>query len=350
MQVQELIASGNKLECTHEEHGKCVEQTTIAELVIEQGLTPPVALPRKINKLTDYNMKLGNPQITKFTEELLQRISEQEIEIEKCQSMVEILNDKYRQSMIACDELQIYKSQLKELQNNLLLSPNEKDLQIINQIDECRQFKIALNRENRKVEFLNEDYKTLHLLFGEFKKNHYQLMYSLKNQLIENTKSIANLEQYKKIAKDRVELLTQNQNLKDELILITSKTSNFCSNFLKTLSQLDPDNYAELNFKNLEKIAVINNNLTVDFICINELQTLKNDLNLLQTKNVKLEIHIKHLDELLNLSKQQLNDLQHLYYANSEAEINLQHLIVDMQCESNNNYIIAKLNRELRMC
>ncbi|XP_037043635.1 centrosomal protein cep290, partial [Bradysia coprophila] len=292
--------------------------------------------------------KVINERVQQFGS-LYQHILDQEAEIEKLRLELAEAVSKQRENEMKIDELKEYESQFNELTEITKTTDETKDSTLAEQSEQMVQLKNAINCEVKKTKFAQEDYEDLSKIHKQTKEKLNRLMFELRRELIESRKLYSD----HKIKQTKMEpLATDDKNeiaaLRTELNNLKTKTSYLNSEILKDVKTLDVDNETGLNFERIEKLGVVRNNFVVDFITRTEYEDLESRCNALSTRNDELTAHSDHLEKLLNLSQEQIKSQQQILARASEEEINLRHLVVDMQATSNEKYIIAKLSRELQ--
>lgn len=316
-----------------------------------------------VPKIIEINV---NERIAQF-ESLYQHILDQEGEIEKLRSELTESVAKQRESEMKIEELKIYESQFKELAEATKTSEETKDSLLTEQAEQMVQLKNTISCETKKTKFAQEDYESLNKIHKHTKEKLNRLTFELRKELIETRKMHSDYQVNQKksetiVAADKSEIAA----LRIELNNLKNKTSYLNSEIVKNMKTLDHENETGLNFERIEKLGVVRNNFVVDFITKAEFDELESRCNVLATRNDELSVHSEHLEKLLNLSQEQVIDSstwksdfsvkfdfqiksqQQILAKASEEEINLRHLVVDIQATSNEKYIIAKLNRELQ--
>lgn len=275
--------------------------------------------------------------VTQGAEELLELITGLQEQLEKYESNLTSITDKYREALLETNRLIIVEEQLQHLRNTIAASEAEKDTMLAKQSEEIGDLKIAQQNERMRRQYADDDLHQQRCATKLSKEQSNRLIYSLRKQLIDHNKAAA----AKPIPKPRnhqpdEELVRENALIKFKL----SKVSQTLLDRLKT------DDEA-IVLKHFNRFGVVQADFAVDFITKQEVEQLKGNCQRLQSSNQELTASVKRLEELLRLSEAQIKRHQESFRQQSEEEIALRHLIVDLQSESNAQYIIAKTSREL---
>lgn len=257
-----------------------------------------ITVEKEENKISDR---------AKQFDSLYQHILDQEAEIEKLRLDLVATTAAQRANEIKIEELKIYESQFNELTEASKTTEDTKDSLLAEQIEQTVQLKNAINLEEKKAKFAQEDYEGLNKIYKHTKETQNRLTFELRKELIESRKiySEYQIKQRKTEpigARDRNEIAA----LRSELINLKNKTSYLNSVIVKNIKTLDVENETGLDFERMEKLGVVRNNFVVDFITKAEYEELEIRCSVLTTRNDELTVHSNHLEKLLNLSQEQV--------------------------------------------
>lgn len=238
---------------------------------------------------------------------LYQHILDQEAEIEKLRLELVAITAAQRANEIKIEELKIYENQFNELTEASKTSEETKDSVLAEQIEQMVQLKNAINLEEKKAKFAQEDYEGLNKIYKHTKETQNRLTFELRKELIESRK-IYSEYQIKQRKTEPIGAMDRNEiaAIRSELINLKNKTSYLNSAIVKNIKTLDVDKETGLDFERMEKLGVVRNNFVVDFITKAEYEELESRCNVLKTLNDELTVHSNHLEKLLNLSQEQV--------------------------------------------
>lgn len=259
-----------------------------------------------VNKIVKETENKVHERVQQF-DSLYQHVLDQEAEIEKLRTELAEITAIKRDSEMNVEELKIYKSQFNELTEASKSSDETKDSILAEQIEQIVQLKDTINREEKKSKFAQEDRECLNKIYKHTKDKQNRLMFELRKELIESRSMLSEIQLKLRrtepiVADDKNEVTT----LRSELNNLRTKTSYLNSVIVKNMRALDSDNATGLDFERIEKLGVVRNNFVVDFITKAEYEELESRCNILTARNDELTVHSNQLEQLLNLSQEQV--------------------------------------------
>lgn len=292
-------------------------------------------------------MQFNEDQNTDYFQIFYQHIEDRDNELNEIRGQVEQITNNYRSVILECDELKIILTQFKEnpSSSTLLISTNENE----------QQLKIDYNKCNKKLQFLNDDYNLLLNIHRKSKEQFNLILYEMKKELLETKKLISQLKLQLQqpinnlMAENQKNkwIIDENLKMKEEILILKFNLSKLSTQFLKNIQNMHTENLFNIDFTKINTIGIITDNFPLEYITKIEYCNLQNNLNTLKNENSQLNIANKHMEKLLQIFQEQLHSQQNIYRKYSEEEINLKHLIVDLQCENNEKFIIIKKEREI---
>lgn len=283
-----------------------------------------------------------SPNVRNFND-LLKLIQELESMLQKSRTELKTVSEHHREKILECEKYKIFEENLSNLTELLSSEDNEKNALIARHASEIITLQTDLNKEKNRVIFIEEDYNDLKVISKSDKELNQRLSFALQRQLIDTEKQLKLSDRQIKQTTDSE--ATSDEGLMQELKLLKFKMAKFTEH---TLQQISDEKQLRSEFRHLCKLGVIQDNMTVELVTKDELENMKHEIQTLRDQNEILKVNAKHSDDLLRLSKQQLTAQQQLLNEQSADEVVLRHLIVDLQSDSNEKYIIAKTNRELK--
>lgn len=282
-----------------------------------------------------------------FSEFYAAYISSSASEIAVLRSALDETTEQLRSFELKCTEIDVLRTQIAELTDTLHSSDDEQELLLAKQYEEIIRCRTDLLVERKKVKFLHDDCHRMRKQSKADKELANQIQFEMEKELIENGKSIAELRKDPYLTNNKTNRTDQVTDTNDELVRLKVQLAKCMSLFVKHLPSIDVQNVLGLPINELEKYAVVDGKLAVELLAKDEYLSLKERYTSVEKHNQDLTIQNQHLTELLAVHRQQIRSQQQFLAKLSEDEISLRHLVVDMQSESNEKYIIAKSAREL---
>lgn len=279
----------------------------------------------------------------------VQKESEEEVEAPMVESSSEFnelnlriknLLDENEELKIRLDKMALIRQQYEELVRSSELSDDDKQNLLMKCLERCHEFENSIKVYERKFEFLRAENDQLHAEVRMLKVTSVELKNAIKMENLE--KSQTNHE----IFLDNNEDI---QTIQDELQQVRTELNCLCFNVLKNIKSMDDENLLKLDKENFSKIAIIETDFSTNFITRNELDALKSNLVKMQETISAHETKEKHFEELAKIAQNQLKSQQLMLSQFSDDEIVARHLIVDLQSQSNENYLLAKTVRDLKV-
>lgn len=347
MRIQNELIASKEREIALKERARISETMLQKTKFIEEIQTETATLEHEIpvvsSKVPEPAPRHEIPLNFKNLNGLLNHIQELESLLQKSRTDVITITDHHRDRILECDKYKIFEECINNLTENLSSDENEKDTLLAQHASEIATLQTDLNKEKNRVIFAEEDYRNLKLTSKSDKELNARLLFALQKQLIDTEKQL-------KVSDRRMIKVSDNENTSDEdlmqeLTFLKFKMARFTE---FTLQQMSDEDHLRSEFSHLLKLGVIQDDMTVELVTRDEFERIKNESETLREQNEILKINTKHADDMLKLSNQQLMAQQQLLSEQSADEVALRHLIVDLQSDSNEKYIIVKTNRELK--
>lgn len=299
---------------------------------------------------TDPPMETILPKTTlhseNFYEFYAEYISSSASEIAELRSAIDETTAQSRSFELKCFEIDILRTQIVELTDTLQSSKDEQELLLAKQYEEIIRCRTDLLVERKKTKFLHDDCHRMRKQSKADKEMANRIQFEMQKELIQNGKLIAKLNQDRHLTNKQPKQ-TLDHGTDNELIRLKVQLGKCTELFVRHLPSIDVQNVLRLPINELEQYAVVDGKLAVELLAKDEYLGLKERCASLEKHNQDLTIRSQHLNDLLAVHRQQIRSQQQFLAKSSEDEISLRHLVVDMQSESNEKYIIAKSTREL---
>lgn len=276
---------------------------------------------------------------------LVQKLLDQDNELITCQTAHQDALQRQRELELDNEKLKSVEQQFHDLTEMLANAEDEQVAALSRQAEELLAVRSKLSSAERKREYAEEDFQLWQTRHRDKFDRQSAVLYEVRKQLTTQT--------YQELQRTDPELpiqinLGDPEELQRELTHLKLKLSKFSAAALQEFAKLDTDQQLPIDFDKITRLGMIQNGCAVHFITKSEVDTLRNEAKRLTDRNTQLEQTHRHLEDLLQLSQDQLRSHQTLLNERSEDEITLRHLIVDLQSDSQEKYIIAKMCRELK--
>uniref|UniRef100_A0A182SH14 Uncharacterized protein n=1 Tax=Anopheles maculatus TaxID=74869 RepID=A0A182SH14_9DIPT len=290
------------------------------------------------------------PEQLDFSEQVLLKA----VEIDRLTERNEQLRMENERLLSVQDELQVTQKLYNEILHITRASDSEKDRLLVQTVDRLKDIESGVCALQRKVDFLKADNDNLHNSLRQIKSEHLSLLHDLRLELarksseLKQTQVVAGGE--KADSFDSTDSSTdQIEKLESELTRMKLEATNIYNIFLKNIQTVDKDQQLDVDYGKLNQLSIVDNNLTVEFVTKEEYKRLKDRLGALEREIKRELVRNGHLEELLKVSNDQIRSQQSLISKYSEEEVSLRHLVVDLQSESNEKYLLARTNKELEL-
>lgn len=263
------------------------------------------------------------------------KISELQLENEK-------INDKNK-------ELSIFKTQYNHLLSSIDKSDEEKSKIIAQQSQDLTHLQIEDLENKRKIKFLKEDHENFNHIIKDLQKENTNIKMNCKQKLIEKINKLSENQDLIRSLRETGEIHVNKiiESMKHDIHELKMERAQQTAKFFKSIDQLDNLNLLGNKFN--DNIAIIEDDLHINYITKSELDNLNSRLKFIHNENESLQMKIKNMDDTINLLEDQLNSQKIMITKTTDVEISLRHLIADLQSNSNEKYLIAKTQRELEM-
>lgn len=276
---------------------------------------------------------------------LLQRFLEQEALIVDNQTALERAIDAKRESDLANEQLRDIEQQFHDLTEMLANGDDEQMAAIGRQAEAVQALQSRCITAEKRRQYAEDDFHNWRSKQRSQSERQTAVLYELRKELIAKKQKAKDLVVAKQ-EKPPAGIVADERN--SELAYLKMKLSKFSGKALQEYCKLETDPQLKIDFEKINQLGVINAECVVELISRSEINTLKNENKWLHDRNAELEKTNQHLADVLKLSQNQLCSQQKVLNEQSEDEITLRHLIVDLQSDSQEKYIIAKMTKDLK--
>ena len=266
-------------------------------------------------------------------------------EILELKNVVKELSEKNDKLISDLVKMKVLENNYEELIRSSELCDDDKNQLLVRSLNRCHEFETNLKVYERKIDFLKSENDNLYSELQSLKLSSLSLIGDLKMEVLEKCQEINELELSH--AGGNIEDLDVTE-LRMELQQIRAQLNGFCFDVLKNIKTIDDENILKINMDQLSNVAIVENNLSTTFITREEFNSMKSQLHHLKETIKAHETKENHLEELTKITQSQLKSQQLLLSQFSDEEISARHLIVDLQSQSNEKYLLAKTTRELK--
>uniref|UniRef100_A0A182RTM0 Uncharacterized protein n=1 Tax=Anopheles funestus TaxID=62324 RepID=A0A182RTM0_ANOFN len=287
------------------------------------------------------------PEQLDFSEQVLLKA----VEIDRLMEKNEQLRKENERLLVVQDELHVTQKLYNELLHITRASESEKDRLLVQTVDRLKDIESGVCTLQRKVDFLKADNDNLHNSLRQIKSEHLNLLHDLRLELARKSTELKQTQASDTNKQDSFDSIDSDliEKLESELVRMKFEATNIYNIFLKNIQEVDKDQLPDIDYSKLNQLSIVDNNLTVEFITKEEFRRMKDRLNELERELNRELVKNGHLEELLKVSNDQIRSQQSLISKYAEEEVSLRHLVVDLQSESNEKYLLARANKELEL-
>lgn len=357
----ELIKKITKLEIDHqnvsEENAnlraglnEILEKLRNFENSSEQMIINPATLEKLLYILNLRNVRNGKevsreisavPRITVS----LEKVADDD-EMMQLKMLVKELSEQNENITSDLDKLKLIEEQYNELVRSSELCDDDKEKLLITSLSRCHEIEMNLKCYERKVNYLKNDNEALNNDLKSLKLEYLALISDVKREVLTKARTMQEVKRREEEVDDE---LVDVGELNAELQQIRSELNGLCYNILKNVKTIDCDNVLALNVEHLENVQLLENNLTTTFITRQEYEAMKKQL-LKMSQKIKDQLAREHyFEQLVKVTQSQLVSQQFLISQFADEEISARHLIVDLQSQSNEKYLLTKTQRDLNL-
>uniref|UniRef100_A0A182WIJ6 Uncharacterized protein n=1 Tax=Anopheles minimus TaxID=112268 RepID=A0A182WIJ6_9DIPT len=287
------------------------------------------------------------PEQHDFSEQVLLKA----VEIDRLTERNEQLRTENQRLLAVQDELHVTQKLYNEMVHITHASENEKDRLLVQTVDRLKDIESGVCTLQRKVDFLKADNDNLHNSLRQIKSEYLNLLHDLRLELARKNSELKQVQVSATNKEDSFDSMDSDlvEKLESELMRMKFEATNIYNIFLKNMQEVDKDQLPDVDYSKLNQLSVVDNNFAVEFISREEYKRLKDRLSELERELNRELMKNGHLEELLKVSNDQIRSQQSLISKYSEEEVSLRHLVVDLQSQSNEKYLLARANKELEL-
>lgn len=231
---------------------------------------------------------------------LLNQICANDVQIERLQSDLKLLNEQNRDLLINCESLNEIREQFEDLTKMLAESDNEQNIRIASCYEDIVLIKTKHIQETRKHQFLSEDLAQLSSQLKSQKDHHNKIIQEIRKILV-NSENMMPTSDAKGLSlpPDKI-----TEELENELVYIKAKMNRTIESSLNKF--VDFESIANIDLKSLPKKGVIQDDLSLNYITKREWFKLSDKCEELEKLNIILDSKRKKLEQILCLAESQV--------------------------------------------
>lgn len=287
------------------------------------------------------DMKSNNRKVTQSNLEVDEGISLENSEVLRLSLQNKNLLEENETLRANLEQMDVLRAHYDELVRTSELSDDDKHKLLMKSVERCQKFETNLKVYERKIEFLLAENDHLHAELRALKITSVELKNDVRMGMIEKP-------QQESVELDRYDS-EEKSNIQDELRQVRSELNGLCLCVLKNIKSLDEENILNMDTDKFSQIAILDTNQATNFITRQELNTLTANQEKMQETIRAHEAKEKHFEELARVAQYQLKSQQLMLSQFSDDEIIARHLIVDLQSNSNESYLLTKTVRDLKV-
>lgn len=277
------------------------------------------------------------------------QLKKQEAEIDRLKNLVRDLSDHNDRLEVESEQTLMLKNQYNELMQTFESSGEKKDQLLASSLKRCNEIEMSLKTCDRKVDFLKNENDNLTNNLKSLKLEQIGLIADLKVEVLRKNKLIDGSLNQMPVNTLNKEDADDFESIAQEFIKIKLELNSLCFNVLKNVQNLDSENLLQIDMTAISRITLLENNLSTSFITRQEYKDMQNQIQKLTNEVQQLRSSEVTLKELAKITQSQLMSQQLLLAKFSEDEISARHLIVDLQSQSNEKYLLTKTQSDLNV-
>uniref|UniRef100_A0A1B0CJF3 Uncharacterized protein n=1 Tax=Lutzomyia longipalpis TaxID=7200 RepID=A0A1B0CJF3_LUTLO len=278
---------------------------------------------------------------------LFGHIAEKTKELDDFREKCSAITSELQQKILEIDSLKQQGEELKQLREILSLSEDERDRNLLKKSEEYSKLNGEIQENRRKLEFLMVDYENAAEELKHERRDRILLIAEMEKELVGRRTRIRDLqEEISSLHREISHQVPENEHKKLLNALQASQTQ-ISTGILQNLPSLDKQKLLQEDTEVLKDFAVVDSNLTSDFMTRQEFLDMKYETRKAKDELTRLQSEKKHLEEVLKVTQQQISSQHDLLTHYSDEEISLRHLVVDLQCSGSEKQLLARSAREI---
>jgi centrosomal protein CEP290 len=275
---------------------------------------------------------------------------EKATEITQLREQLAAIDTKHNELVIENDELKITERQYTDLVESLKQSDSEQEKLLIEKIEKLNEIEVNACKYKRKLEYFKMENDSVNELVRTLQTDNLHTIFELKKEVTNKNTELQRLRSAKSGSHENgAPHKTDFQNILGENAGLRQQLSQLSSKFYKNFKQINQGvNLVDgKDADALETVVLVDDNLGTEFFSKSSFEEMKRSLDETVQELVSLKMEKKHLEELLAVANEQVRLQQGMLTRSSDDEIELRHLIADLQSTSNEKYLLVKKQKEL---
>lgn len=259
--------------------------------------------------------------------------------------LISALSEENEAIKLDFEKIQHVKEQYEELVRSSELCDDDKHRLLVKSLERCHEFETNLKVYERQIDYLKNENDNLYREMKFLKVSSLELANDLKMEILSKAEEMIAIQMDENDVDGKDDIFS----VEEELHQLRFELNGLCFNVLKNIKSLDADGVLDIDKEKLSKLTILENNIATSFITRQEFESMKTKLRKMQETINAHEVRERHLEELTKIAQHQLKSQQLMLSQFSDDEIASRHLIVDLQSQSNENYLLTKTTRDLKI-
>ncbi|XP_039964041.1 centrosomal protein cep290 [Bactrocera tryoni] len=244
---------------------------------------------------------------------------------------------------VQISELKIYRRRFEDLQQQMKASDNEVIQRLAELSEQIISAQLDLNKEKSSYAFMREEYDNT---LSEAKQNelrNIEQVVTLQKELNALKDNLTSLEV------ERAQLMNAGNYSKEDYLQVQADNTKLRAQLAFIVEQLFAGKLSdELRIPDIcSDYGIIDENLQLDYLTIEEYRGLQLSLKEAQQQREESLRKSAQLESLLEIAQCQIQSQQKLLNEITDNHVNLRHLVADLQSNTEEKLLMAKMQREL---
>ncbi|XP_017472224.1 PREDICTED: centrosomal protein of 290 kDa [Rhagoletis zephyria] len=248
-----------------------------------------------------------------------------------------------RELQLQVAELNIYRQGFEDLQQQLKVSDAELTQSYVDLNAKLVNAQLELNKEKSSYAFMRVEFDNTLNEVKQSELRHIEQMTALQKELATLKDKLSYLE------KDCSQLQNSGYYSKEDFLQMQATNSDLRAQLAAIIEQLFADKLdTDLKIPDIcADYGIINENMQLDYLTMDEYRELQATLKEAQQQLDESLRKSAQLESLLEIAQSQIQSQQKLLNEITDNHVNLRHLVADLQSNTEEKLLLAKMQREL---
>ncbi|XP_049315181.1 centrosomal protein cep290 [Bactrocera dorsalis] len=244
---------------------------------------------------------------------------------------------------VQISELKIYRRRFEEMQQQMKASDNELTQRLAELNKQLISAQLDLNNEKSSYAFMREEYDNTLSEAKQSELRNIEQVVTLQKELNALKDKLTTLEV------ERAQLLNAGNYSKEDYLQVQADNTKLRAQLAFLVEQLFAGKLGdELRIPDIcSDYGIIDENLQLDYLTIEEYRGLQLSLKEAQQQREESLRKSAQLESLLEIAQCQIQSQQKLLNEITDNHVNLRHLVADLQSNTEEKLLMAKMQREL---